>query len=137
MKKFIIPIALAALMLTGCAPEAQTTPMPTVSKTATPNPGAPSPEPKSTDLIDTHALEVAYVEVTREQLGDKLIVATDDELVSLAWTVCRTLSAGVSPAEIQSTMMQSGWSQEVSKTLIVGPTVMLCNENASKVVGGW
>lgn len=136
MRRLIVPAALAAvLVLTGCSAPAPT-PDP-ASTTPAAESSAPTPT-ASAEAIDMQALEEGFVETVHEQVGESELVSfTDESLVQLGHGVCDSLEADVSPAEIETTLVDSGISAALSENVIMGAGVLLCSDQAFKVVGGW
>ncbi|MFB8191253.1 DUF732 domain-containing protein [Microbacterium sp. NPDC055988] len=134
MRRLIVPAVLVCVLaLAGCAdPTPDAAPTTPAAESSTPTPTA------SANTIDMRALEEGFVETVHEQVGEAgLVTYPDASPVKLGHGICDSLEANVSPAEIETTLVDSGISAVLSENVIMGAGVLLCSDQASKVTGGW
>lgn len=138
MRRFFAPVALiAALVLAGCSTSTLDAAPSTEPSTETSSEPSASPAPAASDLIDMAALEQGLVDTVRAQVGDEAAGYTDEDLVALGQSICKSLTANVEPSTIQSDLTSGGISENVAVNLITGAGVLLCSDQGAKVIGGW
>lgn len=134
MRRLTVLAALtASLLLAGCSASAAPEPTPTGSTTATVEMDTPSPTP----TIDAAALEQGFLDTVREQTGPDLITYPDEGLIEVGKSVCESLKSNVALPSIEAALTDSGFTKAAAVNVITGAGVLLCSDQASKVMGGW
>lgn len=135
MRRLIVPAALiAVLAVAGCSTSAaDPEPTPTESTTATVEMDTPSPTP----TIDAATLEQGFIDTLRQETGPDLITYTDEGLIEVGKSVCESLKSNVGPESIETALTDSGFTKDAAVNVISGAGVLLCSDQASKVLGGW
>lgn len=105
--KLLTVIAMSALLLTGCAGQAEATPKPTVS--ATP--------------------EDAFATELREQVPD-YDRATDQQWLEVGQAVCKAYDAGATPNQVVDSMQGQNVTADEAAALVVIAAETLCPEYA-------